>query len=128
MRPVALSNANPSQVIQLHARRDVREAASAVRAIDAELRFVRDRLLALTSAGGLFEAHGSREGRTLLGAQDLLFAALAHLRERSGEGALPAPRLETTRERLLLQAREKLARARRRLGREEAGGRLEAHR
>lgn len=125
---MALSNANPSPVIQLHARRELREASATSRAIDAELELVRARLLSLTSAGALFESHGSREGRTLLGAQDLLFAAQAHLRERSGAGALPAPRLEATREKLLQQAQEKLARARQRLGREGTHGALKAGR
>lgn len=123
---MALPNASQSQVIQLHARREVREAAAASRSIALELEFLRERLLVLTSAGGLFEAQGSREGRKLLSAQELLFEAQAHLRERSGEGALPAPRLESTRERLLQQAQQKLQRARVRLGREDTLGELRA--
>lgn len=118
---MALSNTTPSPVIQLHARRELRASSETARLIASELERVRERLLVLTTAGNLFQASGSREGRKLLSAQELLFEAQAHLVERSGQGALPAPRLEATREKLLAQAKEKLERARHRLGRDDAG-------
>ena len=70
---------------------------------------------ALTTAGALFDAPGSREGRRLLRAQELLLEARARLCEVAGAGPLPAPRLAETRRRLVGEARARLEAARARL-------------
>jgi hypothetical protein len=102
-------------VIQLQAVREARASNDLSRQVEAELRSLRQRLTALTTAGELFDAPGSREGRRLLRAQELLLEARARLIEVAGTGPLPPPRMEETRQRLVGEARARLEAARARL-------------
>lgn len=105
----------PSPVVDLTRVREARAAELLLAEVERELAAVRARLTALCTGGALFETGGGREGRRLLVAQEGLLLARRRLEEACGSGPLPAPRLPATRERLLAEAREVLARVRARL-------------
>lgn len=77
--------------------------------IDERLRANRAALTALYEEGRLFERPGSRQGRMLLRARERWQRAHWLLAQLSGEGTVPAPRLEPTREALYREVEALLA-------------------
>lgn len=104
-----------SNVITLESRRAQRATLENLREVEVLLSAVRQRMESLSGSGELYESTGTREGRRLLRTQELLLEARACLREVTGRGPLPPPRLATTRERLLARAQKKREEAERRL-------------
>ncbi|MCI0572199.1 MAG: hypothetical protein L0Y66_15695 [Myxococcaceae bacterium] len=104
-------------VVDLAQARELRAGGRLLAEVERELLEVRSRVTALCAAGALFTRRGGRDGRRLLVAQEALLEARRLLVEVTGTGAVPAPRLAVTRERLLRWAREHRGRARQTLER-----------
>lgn len=102
-------------VITLESRRAQRATLENLREVEVLLAALRQRMEALSGSGELYDVAGTREGRRLLRIQELLLQSRACLREVTGRGPLPPPRLASTRERLLAKAQKKREEAERRL-------------
>ena len=102
-------------VITLESRRAQRATLENLREVEVLLTALRQRMESLSGSGELYDAPGTREGRRLLRIQELLLEARSCLREVTGRGPLPPPRLASTRERLLAKAQKKREEAERRL-------------
>jgi hypothetical protein len=80
-------------VVDLHGARRERRLELYRARLAERLRINREVLEALYQGGSLFSPKGTRAGRALLRARQLLQRADALLEQLSGDGVVPAPRL-----------------------------------